>query len=142
MIRSSLESLIEDVKAAGEITLADVRRLHRDVLRHGPESRDEVDILIALDRAIPVKHCSWNAFAISTIVDYVVWTARPTGYVDRETATWLISSMEAGSGPTPLAKAIAFEIACEGEKTDETLLAFVMRVASDRTNIPQLGSFS
>lgn len=132
MIRSSLESFVETVTSAGEITLADVRRLQRDILPHGPDDRDEADVLIALDRAVAAKHCSWNAFVISTVVDYVVWTARPTGYVDRDTATWLVASLTAGRGPTPVAEAIAFEVAREAERADQALVAFVMRSAAAR----------
>lgn len=118
--------------SAGEITLADVRRLQRDILPHGPENRDEVDVLVALDRAIAVKHCSWSAFAITTIVDHVVWSARPTGYVDRDSALWLVASLTAGAGPTPVAEAIAFEVAREAERSDQALLAFVMRSKAAR----------
>lgn len=132
MIRASLETFVETIRAAGVITLADVRRLQRDIMADGIESRDEVDTLLALDRAVSHKHGTWSALAIQSIVDYVVWTSRPTGYVDHETASWLVASLSAGSGPTPVAEAIAFEVAREAERSDHALLAFVMRSASHR----------
>ena len=132
MIKASLEIFVQSVMAAGEITLADVRRLGREVLPDGVWSRDEADTLIALDRAVAVKHCSWSAFAIQAVVDCVVWTSRPTGYVDAETARWLVASLSAGNGPTPVAEAIAFDVVREAERADEVLLAFVMRSAGGR----------
>lgn len=132
MIRTSLEHFVHDVMAAGEIKLSDVRRLQRHVIPEGVESRDEADLLIALDRAIGTKHCSWSAAAIQTVVDFVVWTSRPTGYVDHDTAAWLVASLSAGRGPTPLAEAIAFEVVREAERADAVLLEYVMRSARGR----------
>jgi hypothetical protein len=140
MIRSSLESFVTEVTSAGEITLADVRRLQRTILPHGPDDRDEADMLIALDRAVLVKHCTWSAYAITTIVDFVVWTSRPTGYVDRDTATWLVASLTAGAGPSKVAEAIAFEVAREAERSDHALLSFVMRSAAAR--LPGFAGFA
>jgi hypothetical protein len=127
MIRWSLESFIHGTMARGEIARANVHALRRDVLPCGIETRDEADVLIALDRALHDKDESWNAFLRETIVDFVVWSSRPTGRVDRETAEWLIASLGCGSGPSPLAVEIAFEIVREAETSDELLVAFVMR---------------
>ena len=132
MIKSTLEHFVNSVVAAGEITLNDVRRLQRDILPDGLEDRDEADVLIALDRAVPRKHCTWSAFAIQTAVDFVVWTSRPTGRIDHDTACWLVASLSAGHGPTAVAEAIAFDVVREAERADEMLLAFVMRSARAR----------
>lgn len=132
MIRSSLEIFVRSVMDAGEITLSDVRHLQRDVLPDGVECRDEADVLIALDRAVAAKHGTWSAFMIQAVVDYVVWTSRPTGYVDHEMATWLVASLSAGQGPSLVAQAIAFEVVREAERSDATLVAFVMRSARGR----------
>lgn len=136
MTRQSLEIFVEGVVGRGEITLGDVRRLRRTVLPNGIETRDEADVLIALDRAIGRKHGVWSAFAIEAVVAYVVWQSRPTGYVDAETANWLVASLSAGRGPTPLADAIAFEIVCEAERSDEVLIAFALRSAEGRADAP------
>ena len=132
MIKTSLENFVKSVLEAGEISFSDVRRLQRDILPDGVEGRDEADILIALDRAVARKHCSWSAFAVQTVVDFVVWTSRPTGYVDRDAALWLVASLSAGTGPGPVAEAIAFDVVREAERSDEALLAFVMRSARGR----------
>lgn len=132
MIKASLENFVNHLVGAGEITLSDVRRLQRDILPDGVESRDEADVLIALDRAIATKHAAWSAFAIQNVTDYVVWTSRPTGYVDADTATWLVASLGAGRGPTAVAEAIAFEVVREAERADAALVAFVMRSVEGR----------
>jgi hypothetical protein len=111
----------------GEISRADVHALRRDVLPNGIETRDEADLLIALDRALPEKDESWHGFMIQTVVEFVVWSSRPTGRVDRETAEWLIASLGCGTGPTETAVAIAFEVVREAEGSDEALVAWVMR---------------
>ena len=132
MIRQSLEQFIKGACDQGEISLADVRRLQREIMPDGVESRDEADLLVALDRAITEKHGAWSAFATQAVVDFVVWASRPTGYVDQETASWLVASLSAGRGPTPLAEAIAFDVLREAERADEILIAFVMRAAGGR----------
>ena len=104
-----------------------VRLLQDKVFPEGLTSRDEADILIALDRAIEVKDQSWNGALMRLVVDFVVWTSRPTGYVDAETARWLTTSLSCGSGPTPLAVRIAFAVVTESQRADEILVAFVLR---------------
>lgn len=132
MTRQSLEHFIQDIVGKAEISLDDVRRLRRDVLPNGFETRDEADLLIALDRAVDRRHGVWSAFVLEAVVQYVVWTTRPTGYVDRETANWLIASLSAGRGPTRLAEAIAFEVVREAEGADAALVTFALQSASGR----------
>lgn len=127
MIRWSLESFVHTAMGRGEISRADVHALRRDVLPNGVETRDEADVLIALDRALHDKDESWHPFLVQAVVDFAVWASRPTGRVDRETADWLIASLGCGTGPSGTAVAIAFEIVREAEASDEALVAFVMR---------------
>jgi hypothetical protein len=132
MIRSSLEIFVNAAIGHRRISVDDVRHLQRDVLADGIESRDECDMLIALDRAVTDKAGSWSAFVIQSVVDYVVWTSRPTGLINRDMALWLTTSLAAGTGPTPVALAIAFEAVRECERADEMLVTFVMRWARGR----------
>ena len=127
MIRWALETFTNNAMARGEISRADVHALRRDVLPNGIESRDEADVLIALDRALHDKDEIWSPFMVQAVVDFVVWSSRPTGRVDRDTAEWLTASLGCGTGPSATAVRIAFEIVREAESSDEELVAFVMR---------------
>jgi hypothetical protein len=133
MIRWALETFITNAMGRGEISRSDVNALRRDIVPNGLESRDEADLLIALDRALQDKDESWTAFMVQAVVDFAVWSSRPTGRIDRETAEWLIASLGCGSGPSNTAVRIAFEIVCEAEGSDEALVAFVMRWRSRET---------
>lgn len=132
MVSQPLEIFVDAVMERGEITQADMRHLHRDVLPQGPTCRDEVDVLVALDRAVASKAPTWSAFLMREVIDFVVWQSRPTGIIDRETAYWLTTSLGCGTGPSDLAVAIAFEIVRECEQADEVLITFLMRFARGR----------
>ena len=127
MTGQTLEDFVNDAVERREISRADAHRLELAVVPHGLWSRDQADLLIALDRAVPEKDSAWAAFLIRAVVDYVVWASRPTGYIDHETATWLVASLSCGRGPTPVGIAIAFEVVREAERSDEHLVAFAMR---------------
>lgn len=106
---SKLDVFAERIRAAGRIHYADVCRLKRDVLPHGIESRDEVRVLLDLDRAIARKDLGFGEFLVSSIVSFVVWGERPTGRVEAETAEWLLSCI-CGERITKTGVAIAAEI--------------------------------
>lgn len=122
-----LYRVIDPMIDRGRIDAADVTRLQNEVFPEGLTSRDEADILIALDRAIAPKDGCWNEALTRLVVDFVVWASRPTGYVDAETARWMTTSLSCGCGPTPLAVQIAFAVVTESQRVDEILVAFVLR---------------
>lgn len=126
MINTSLQVFIDDVLGRGVMTAGDLRRLQRDILADGLACREEADLLIALDRSPIALPEVWADGLTAFVVDYVVWTERRTGHVNAEAASWLISSLSAGSGPTDTARRIAFEVVKEAQAVDEGLLAFVM----------------
>jgi hypothetical protein len=75
---------------------------------------------------------------VRAVVDFAVWGARPTGYVDQDTARWLVATLSCGEGPSAAASRIAFEIVKEAEQVDEALLASrcaarVIALAADGT---------
>jgi hypothetical protein len=127
MIDHSLDEFVARVADARRIGIADVRDLQRNLLPEGFASREEADMLIALDRAVTDKDPAWAEFLVGAVVAFAVWTSRPTGYVDADTARWLIASLECGAGPTETARRIAFEVVREAEQADEALLIFVLR---------------
>lgn len=126
MIKNRLRTLVDHILENKIIMDDDVRLLQRDILPDGIVSQEDADVLIALDRAVVSSSDRWADYLVSTVVDYVVWSARPTGYVDEATARWLIGSLNAGCGPTANAVRIAFEVVREAEEVAGTLSAFVM----------------
>ena len=132
MIKSSLHEFVDRVLESKRISEYDVRILQRSILADGIASREEVDVLVALDRAVGTAHAAWAAYLTGAVVEFVVWTSRPTGIVDADTARWLTASLGCGAGPTETAARIAFEVVKEAERTDEIMLAFAMRAAQGR----------
>lgn len=132
MVGSRLMQFAERVMDAGNVTPDDVRALKRDVLPDGVGTREEADVLIALERVIPRRCEDFDVYMIVEIVNFVVWTSRPTGHVDAEKARWLIASLRAGVGPTDLALRIAFETVREADHVDESLTAFVLSATGER----------
>ncbi len=134
MIKTSLRMFVERVLDAKLMTDDDVRLLQRDILPNGVINADEADVLIALDRAVPQTTARWSDYLAATITDFVVWTSRPTGYVDEATARWLVGSLAANSGPTPNAVRTAFDVAREAEQAHEALTLFLLAAApAERT---------
>jgi hypothetical protein len=127
MIKNSLRAFADGVLESKRIARQDVQKLRRDILAEGITSREEADTLIALERAVPAADAVFADYLVGAIVDFAVWGARPTGYVDQDTARWLVASLSCGAGPSETARRIAFEIVKEAEQVDEVLLAFVMR---------------
>ena len=130
MICSELRDFVDHVLEQRDIGDADVNKLARDILPDGAGSQDVIDVLVALDRAMATPKASWSAFLVATVVDFVVWTSRPTGVVNRDLAQWLMASLTVGEGPTSNAMRIAFEVVREAERCDEELISFAMRKAS------------
>ncbi|MDJ1157255.1 hypothetical protein QNA08_03250 [Chelatococcus sp. SYSU_G07232] len=126
MIKKSLREFADDVIDRRSISIVDVRMLNQDVMPDGIASREEADVLIALDRRIGEQCEEWGDALVALLVDFVVWGARPTGVVRSEDAHWLATSLGAGGGPTKTALRAAFEIVREAQQVDEALLAFVM----------------
>lgn len=133
MIKHSLLIFADRAVENGSISAKDVNELQRIVLADGITCREEADTLIALDRAVPGADPAFADFLVAQIVDFAVWTSRPTGYVDQDTARWLVASLGCGSGPSENARRIAFEVVKEAEQVDEVLLAFAMRGTKHRS---------
>jgi hypothetical protein len=132
MIKTSLHQFVDRILEDRAITAADVDVLRREVLPDGLASREEADVLIALDRAVPGADPAYATFLVASVVEFVVWTARPTGYVEEDACRWLATSLSCGGGPTENALRVAFEVVKEAQRVDETLLAFVMRASQRR----------
>jgi len=127
MISHELREFVDRVLDSRTVCDDDVRFLQRDILPTLVAGRDDVDVLLALDRAVAVKSPLWADMLTAFVVDFAVWQNRPTGIVGRDKAHWLATTLAAGEGATPLAGHIAFEIVREAESCDELLIAFALR---------------
>lgn len=130
MINNDLRRLVDDVLDKGRIDETDVAMLMRDILPEGALQREDIDVLVALDRAVKSSCELWSNWLVAVSVDFAVWISRPTGIITREQAHWLVSTLGVGEGPTPTAIRIAFEVVREAESCDETLVTFAMRHGS------------
>ena len=83
-------------------------------------SREEVELLLSLDRSATRADRSWSEWLVPAIVDFVVWGERPTGLVDADAASWLTTALGAGGTPTKAARLIARE----AERVDEAVVTF------------------
>lgn len=127
MIGHELREFVDRAMDRRAIDDEDVKMLQREIFADCVMSRDVIDVLIALDRAVPNSTASFADYLVVLTVDFAVWESRPTGLIDREKAHWLVTTLSAGDGPTATARRIAFEIVREAERCDELLLAFAMR---------------
>ena len=121
MTNQSLCDFVGKTIRKNRIGFGDVRRLQRDILADGIASRADVESLIALDRGVGRADPAWAEYLVTAVVDFVVWGARPTGYVDADTADWLATSLSAG-GLTRTGRLIAREVVREAEAVERTLL--------------------
>lgn len=132
MIGHELREFVDHVMDRRVIDDEDVRILQREILHQIVLTRDIIDVLVALDRAVADKSPLFADVLLAFCVDFSVWESRPTGRVDRDKAHWLVTTLSAGDGPTPLAQKIAFEIVREAESCDEALVGFALRKADAR----------
>ncbi|MGL4438651.1 MAG: hypothetical protein ACRCUE_05210 [Bosea sp. (in: a-proteobacteria)] len=126
MITNELREFVEHVLECKNIDDTDVNKLARDILGDSLLSHDVIDVLVALDRAVATPNANWAEYLVTTVVDYVVWTCRPTGVVGRDLSQWLIATLSVGEGQTANARRIAFEVVREAERCDENLISFAM----------------
>src|SRR4051812_19949515 len=122
-----LQSFCDSIMVKGRLEENDLRELQRDLLADGITSRNDADTLIGLDQAVAAAAPGWADFFVGSLVEFVVWTSRPTGHVGEEEARWLVASLCLGHGPTENGLRAAFEIVREAHTVDEALLAFAMR---------------
>lgn len=126
MIGHQLREFVDMVMDRKAITAEDLVVLQHDVFADAVMTRDDVDVLVALDRAVPVSTAGFADWLTATVVDLAVWESRPTGVIDREKAHWLTATLTGGEGPSATARRIAFEIVREAQSCDELLVGFAM----------------
>lgn len=120
MNQDRLHDAAAEIEGRGRIQFGDVKRLERDVLPDGVTCREEAEILIRLDRAVSRTDRAWGAWFVAVLVDYVVWSERPTGIVNEEAATWLSDALDVPA-PTRNARRLVDAIVAEALRVHERL---------------------
>jgi hypothetical protein len=125
MTTISVQQFCNHAVSAGTISDEDLLVLKREVLPDGLMSREDADLLIALERAV-IGSDAFDDFLVASVVDFAVWGTRPTGYIDHEVAGWLAASLSGRDGPSPVGARIAKEIVREAEGSAEALMVFAL----------------
>ena len=98
----------------------------------------EAEILLQLASAIEEPDPAWTDFVVAAIIDFVVWGERPTGYVERDTADWLVAVLSQ-KGARQLSRRIAREIMKEAQDVDARFAEFARPWWWPRLSWPRLG---
>jgi hypothetical protein len=125
MTMISVQQFCNHAVSAGTISDEDLLVLKREVLPDGLMTREDADLLIALERAV-VGTDAFADYLVAAVVDFAVWGTRPTGYIDRDVAAWLAASLSGRDGPSPVGARIALEIVREAQGSAESLVAFAL----------------
>jgi len=88
---STLREFVTKALLTKRIGFGDLRRLQRDILPDGITTRDEAEVLIALDRAIERIDKAWTEALVARVTRFVVWASDPPGTLMRRRVhgSWL-----------------------------------------------------
>src|SRR3954470_8695843 len=97
---ASLRDFVRKALHIKRIRFADLRRLQRDVLPARITTREQAEILIALDESVDNADREWRRYLIATVRDFVVWGTPPAGRIDRGKSEWLVAALRTSSRKT------------------------------------------
>ncbi|CAH0498375.1 hypothetical protein [Novosphingobium sp. CECT 9465] len=83
-------SLAETAAADGEIDAAEILSLRRTAWPDGRISPDEAEAIFVVNDRIAAPSAEWSDFFTEALVEFIVNTAEPRGYVSEDNARWLI----------------------------------------------------
>jgi len=122
---ASLRAFVTKALERNRISFGDLRRLQHTVLPHGLLTREQAEVLIALDQTIARTDKAWAGYLVAALTDFVVWRSSSPGRVEPETAAWLVASLSCGR-PTRTTGMIARAIVREARHCEEPLLSFAL----------------
>ena len=112
------------------ISFGDLRRLQRDILPDRITTREEAEILLALDRTLDRADRGWRDYLIRAVRDFVIWGSPPAGHIDGDKAQWMMTALSSSSAKT--ARALTLEIMRAGPEFDDDLRAVAARPKKER----------
>jgi hypothetical protein len=81
------------LEAGGALSAEDVLAIRRSVWPDGVVARAEAEAIFELHRRARDPSLEWNDFFVEAITDSVLNATEPHGYVDDDTADWLIGQL-------------------------------------------------
>jgi len=86
----TLRDFVTKAVETNRIRFADLRRLQRDVLPYRITSRDEAELVLALDAAVERADRDWREYVVPAVAQFVIWGMEPVGRIDQVKAEWLL----------------------------------------------------
>ena len=111
MSGTSLRDFVSRAVEHKRIRFGDLRRLQRDILPARITTREQAEVLIALDSFVDKADREWRRYLIATVRDFAIWGSPPAG------SEWLIAALRTSSPKT--AGAITREIVREAPEVDD-----------------------
>jgi hypothetical protein len=116
---TSLRIFVDRVSETQRLGFGDLRRLQRDILPNGPQCRDDVAALLALDLALERADSGWPEYLLEVVKGFVISVSDPPGVVGPEFAGWLISALSDAQPKT--AQRIARAVVADAVEVDDAL---------------------
>src|SRR5918993_4728479 len=117
MSGTSLQDFVCRALERKRISFGDLRRLQRDILPASITTREEAEILLALDKAVDRADRGWRDYLVKAVRDFVIWGSPPAGHIDADKAKWMMTTLS-GSSPNT-ARALTREIVRQGPEFDD-----------------------
>ena len=86
---SALLALADDIAADRRITAEEALRARKEIFPDGVVSRQEADVLIALESRVDESDEAWAQAFVEALVDHVLGAGPYPGHVDEPTVAWL-----------------------------------------------------
>src|ERR671913_1939615 len=100
MRSTSLRDFVCRALESKRISFGDLRRLQRDILPASITTREEAEILLALDRAVDRADRGWRDYLVRSVRDFVIWGLPPAGRIDGDKAQWMMTTLSSSSAKT------------------------------------------
>jgi hypothetical protein len=117
MSGTSLRDFVSRAVEHKRIRFGDLRRLQRDILPARITTREQAEVLIALDSFVDKADREWRRYLIATVRDFAIWGSPPAGRINIDKAAWLVSGLRTSSRKS--AAAITREIIREAPEVDD-----------------------
>ena len=123
MSGTSLCDFVSHAMDHKRISFGDLRRLQRDILPARITTREQAEMLIALDRSVDRADRDWRDYLHATVRDFVIWGSLPAGRIDGDKAEWLATALRHSSPKT--ASAISREVVRQAPEVDDAVQAIL-----------------